>query len=143
MKYPADSTTELEICAFLRDYEKKFNEKDAAALAALCTEDAVQVGPEGPIVGRQAIEQKYAIFFRESNPVEMICTLDQVHVSGDVSWNFGTWSCSVQGEKGPQRLNGYRLDILLRKGDSWKECVSCYNIATTVGANAESDPSVH
>jgi uncharacterized protein (TIGR02246 family) len=143
MKYPADSTTELEICAFLRDYEKKFNEKDAAALAALCTEDAVQVGPEGPIVGRQAIERKYAIFFRESNPVEMICTLDQVHVSGDVSWNFGTWSCSVQEEKGPQRLNGYRLDILLREGDSWKECVSCYNIATTVGANAESDPSVH
>src|SRR5260221_834523 len=113
MKYPADSTTELEICAFLRDYEKKFNEKDAAALAALCTEDAVQVGPEGPIVGRQAIEQKYAIFFRESNPVEMICTLDQVHVSCAVSRNFGPWSCSVQGEERPQRLHGYRLGILL------------------------------
>src|SRR5258708_13066769 len=111
MKYPADSTTELEICAFLRDYEKKFNEKDAAALAALCTEDAVQVGPEGPIVGRQAIEQKYAIFFRESNPVEMICTLDQVHVSRDVSCNFGTWSCSFQGEKPPQRLTASHLHI--------------------------------
>jgi ketosteroid isomerase-like protein len=63
MKYPADSTTELEICAFLRDYEKKFNEKDAAALAALCTEDAVQVGPEGPIVGRQAIAGSLSALF--------------------------------------------------------------------------------
>jgi hypothetical protein len=31
----------------------------------------------------------------------------------------------------------------IRKVSLWKECVSCYNIATTVGANAESDPSVH
>jgi uncharacterized protein (TIGR02246 family) len=129
MRYPADSKTKLEIAAFIRQYEKKFKERDAAALAALCAEDAVQIGPEGSIFGRQAIEQKYETLFQDSYPIEMTCTVDQVSGVGNVSWNFGTWSVTRQGKEGPQQVNGYRLDILLREGDSWKECVSCYNIA--------------
>jgi ketosteroid isomerase-like protein len=53
----ADPKTEQEIHAFIKAYEESFNRHDATALAALCTEDAIQIGPEGPIRGRQAIKK--------------------------------------------------------------------------------------
>ena len=40
------------------------------------------------------------------------------------------WSCTVQGENGPVQASGYRLDVLVREGDAWQECISCYNVAT-------------
>jgi uncharacterized protein (TIGR02246 family) len=126
--HAADSKTEQEIRAFVRAYEEGFNRNDATALAALCTEDAVQIGPEGPICGRLAIEQKYVDLFRQSHPTNMICPIDQVSMLGKVSWNSGAWSCTVQGENGPVSISGYRLDILVREGDDWKESVSCYNV---------------
>jgi uncharacterized protein (TIGR02246 family) len=128
--HAADPKTEQEIRAFIRAYEESFNANDAAALAALCTEDVIQIGPEGPFYGRQAIEKKYVDLFRQSHPANMICTIDQVSVLGNVSWNSGTWSCTAQGENGPVRASGYRLDVLVREGDGWKECISCYNVAT-------------
>jgi uncharacterized protein (TIGR02246 family) len=126
--HAADPKTEQEIRAFIRAFEESFNANDASALAALCTEDAIQIGPEGPICGRQAIEKKYADFFRQSRPANMTCTIDQVSVLGNVSWNSGTWSCTVQGENGLVQASGYRLDVLVREGDAWKECISCYNV---------------
>jgi hypothetical protein len=53
--YASEPETAEEIRAFVREYEEGFNKHDAVALAAPCTEDAVQVSPEGPICGRQAI----------------------------------------------------------------------------------------
>ena len=120
--------TEQEIHAFIRAYEKSFNAHDAGALAAMCTEDAIQIGPEGPICGRQAIEKKYIELFRQSRPANIICTIDQVCVLGNVSWNSGAWTCTVQGAHGPLSASGYRLDLLVREGDAWKECISCYNL---------------
>jgi hypothetical protein len=66
--------------------------------------------------------------FRESHPANIVCSVDQVGVLGDVSWNSGAWSCTVEGENGPVPISGYRLDVLVRQGDDWKECVSCYNV---------------
>lgn len=93
--YAADPKTEQEIRAFIRAYEKSFNANDAPALAALCTEDAVQIGPEGPISGRQAIEKKYVDLFRESHPSNIVCTIDLVGMLGNVSWNSGAWGCTL------------------------------------------------
>ena len=114
MNNAADPKTEQEIRAFVRAYEQSFNRNDATAIAALCTEDAVQIGPEGPICGRLAIEKKYVDIFRESHPANIVCSVDQVGVLGDVSWNSGAWSCTVEGENGPVPNSGYRLDVLVR-----------------------------
>ena len=57
--------------------------------------------------------------------------VEQVYAVGNVSWNYGDWSCTLQGENGPISVSGYRLDILIREGDVWKECMSCYNMAPT------------
>jgi uncharacterized protein (TIGR02246 family) len=130
-KCTADSKTAEEIRAFVRKYEEGFNKHNSAALAALCTDDAVQVSPEGPICGRQAIEKKYVDFFQQSQPTNLKCTVEQVYAVGNVSWNFGGFSFTLQGEDGPLSIKGYRLDILVREGDAWKECISCYNMASS------------
>ncbi len=128
-KYFADPGTVQEIQAFVKEFEEGFNKNDAATLAALCTKEAVQVSPEGPICGRQAIEKKYLAFFRESHPTNIICSVDQVYTAGNVSWNFGDYRFTVEGADGPISVEGYRLDILVRQGQAWKEYVSCYNVA--------------
>jgi uncharacterized protein (TIGR02246 family) len=130
-KCTADPKTADEIRTFVREYEVGFNKHDPAALAALCTEDAVQVSPEGPICGRQAIEKKYEDFFQQLHPTNLKCTVEQVYAVGKVSWNYGDWSCTLQGEDGQISAAGYRLDILIREGDVWRECISCYNKAPT------------
>ena len=123
--YTADPKTAKEIRAFVREFDTRFNKNDPVPVAALCTEDAVQIGPEGPICGRQAIEKKYADLFQRWHPTDIVCTVDQVSAIGNVSWNSGGWSCTLQGENGPLPIKGYRLDILVREGDVWKECISC------------------
>src|SRR5689334_107480 len=97
-KYAADPKTFQEIRAMIRDYEEKFNKNDAVALAELLTEDAVQMTPEGPICGRQAIQKNYADLFEQSHPTNLVCTVDWVNVVGDVLWNSGEWSYTFQGE---------------------------------------------
>jgi hypothetical protein len=49
--------------------DEAFNKNDAAALAALFTEDAVYVVPEGLFCGRQAIEKRYADVFQRRHPI--------------------------------------------------------------------------
>jgi hypothetical protein len=44
---------------------------------------------------------------------------------GNVSWNSGGWTCTLQRENGPLIIKGHRLDVLVREGDVWKECISC------------------
>jgi ketosteroid isomerase-like protein len=83
----------------------------------------------GPICGRQAIEKKYVNFFEQSHPTGLKCSVDQVCAVGHVSWNSGDWSFTLRGENGPYSIKGYRLDILVREGNAWKEYISCYNMA--------------
>jgi Domain of unknown function (DUF4440) len=54
----ADPKTIEQFDEFNKKFDEAFNNNDAAALAAFLTEDAVQVTPEGPIYGREAIEKR-------------------------------------------------------------------------------------
>jgi uncharacterized protein (TIGR02246 family) len=55
----ADPKTIEQFDEFNKKFDEAFNNKDAAAVAAFFTEDAVQVTPEGPIYGRDAIQKWY------------------------------------------------------------------------------------
>jgi hypothetical protein len=63
------------LVAFNKNEDKAYTNNDAAALAALYTEDAIEVTDQGPIYGREAIEKHYADLFK------------QVHLASDRSWN--------------------------------------------------------
>ena len=53
----ADPRTTEKIAAILKAFDEAHMNDDAAAVAALHTHDAVDVTPERPIIGRQAIQK--------------------------------------------------------------------------------------
>jgi uncharacterized protein (TIGR02246 family) len=52
------------------------NNNDAAAMAALYTEDAVFVTDTGPLYGRQAIEKQFAEWFKGAHVSNHIIKVD-------------------------------------------------------------------
>ena len=67
-------------------YDEAFNKNDAAALAALYTEDAVVVTDTGPIYGREAIEKYFADVFKQVHVSNHLGKGDQYspHIIGTV-----------------------------------------------------------
>jgi uncharacterized protein (TIGR02246 family) len=113
-----------QIDAFGNKIAEAFNKNDATAVAALWTEDAVWVTPEGVFSGRQAIEKRYADIFQRWHPTNWIAKRDQVNAIGNAAWRVKEWSCTVQTENGPVQVKGYFSTIFVRDGDAWKIRVS-------------------
>jgi uncharacterized protein (TIGR02246 family) len=93
--------------------------KDAAGLAALYSEDATLITPDGPLLGRAAIQKQYAEDFKlfTLEPAK----LDRVVMIGDtVRLRNGSWSGVFQGPGGPVHVKGYWATTDLRDGDTWK-----------------------
>jgi ketosteroid isomerase-like protein len=96
----------------------KFDEaykQDAAALAALYTQNAVQVwgweSGSGAVSGQQAIEKRYANDLA-SGLTDHVSKLLQVYPVGDeicaiIKYSVGTWK-------------GYTTKIFVRDADTWK-----------------------
>src|SRR3984893_2495086 len=81
----ADPKTIEEFDEFNKNFDEAFNNNDAAAVAAFFTEDAVQVTPEGPIYGREAIEKQFADLFTQIHVSEHINTVDEEWSNGDAT----------------------------------------------------------
>src|ERR1700732_3706260 len=81
----ADPKTIEQFDEFNKKFDEAFNNNDAAALAAFFTEDAVQVTPEGPIYGREAIEKQFADLFTQIHVSEHINTVDEEWSNGDAT----------------------------------------------------------
>jgi ketosteroid isomerase-like protein len=69
-----------------------FTNKDAAAVAALFTEDGVLVAPDGMFSGRQAIEKRYEGTFQRW-PLTLFNDLRDCHLKAidNAVWSFGEW----------------------------------------------------
>jgi uncharacterized protein (TIGR02246 family) len=65
MKDTVDPQIAEQLSALSKTTEEAFNSGDAAALAALYTDDAVLVNDTGPIYGREAIEKCWADVFKQ------------------------------------------------------------------------------
>ena len=134
------NTPDLQIVRQLHAIGKKSDEAfikgDAAALAALCTEDAVLVNDTGTIYGRQAIEKYYADMFQRLHYFSHETTYDPtsphpIGTDGNGIWENGEWSCAIapRGEDcGPHQLRGYFASVKVREGDTWKVQMVIYNL---------------
>ena len=103
--------------------DEAMNNNDAAAAAALFTEDSIFVTPQGPIYGREPIEKHYADLFQKVHFSNHVAKDDQVspHAIGNELWCNGAWSVTYQVKGGdPVQAKGYYSAIDSREGDTWK-----------------------
>jgi ketosteroid isomerase-like protein len=132
----------------LRDKSNEaFENGDAAALAVLYTDDAVEVTNEGPIYGREAIEKHYTDLFKEQHFSNRISKRDQYspHIlgkAGDEEWSTGEWSQTVHGLNwGPEEVKGYWSTICVREGDAWKFRMLTWNMIPASTPTGKTAPS--
>ena len=130
-----DPQTTQKILAIIKAHEEAENNNDGAAIAALYTRDAVFVTPEGPIIGRQAIQKWYTDLYqwwhRPSKNHITKCDGNAAYLmgtDGNELWATGEWSETGQGKNGePIPIKGYWSDIYVREGDDWKIRVHTWN----------------
>ena len=110
-----------------------WNNNDAAAIAALYTEDAVAVTGSGTLYGREAIEKHYADLFQREHFSNYLVKADQysphmIGTWGNHVWASGDWSCTIKGQNfGPVDLKGYWGAIEVREGDTLKTWMRTWN----------------
>jgi uncharacterized protein (TIGR02246 family) len=107
-----------QIEAVLVKFDEAFNKNDAAATAALFTQDAVHVirtWSEGGLAsGQQAIEKRLAVEFA-SSPSNLSHKLLQVYAIGNDICAITEWSLPPVDTKGH-----YEVTIYVREADTWK-----------------------
>jgi ketosteroid isomerase-like protein len=139
----ADPQTTQKILAIGKAYDEGENNNDAAAIAALFTEDAVFVTDRGPVNGRQAIEKWYIDLYQGWHPKNHITKFDGnaphlIGTAGDELWATGEWSDTGQGKTGdPITIRGYWAAIYNREGDVWKLQMLAWNQTPAPAAPAE------
>ena len=110
---------------------------DAKAVAALYTDDAVELPPYTTMVkGRAAIEQYYATQF--SGPAKlqsMALTHLESKESGDIGYDVGTYRQTITDGQHPMNETGKYTVILKRIGGAWKVAYAIYNSDTPPSAN--------
>jgi len=105
-------------------YQNAFNSGDAAALAALYTDDGITL-PEhhAAVQGKAAIQQYFQDMFAQTT-ARMTLTSPDLKINGNVAYETGSYSMTVMpkaaGAK-PMSDNGKYLVVLLKQMDgSWK-----------------------
>jgi len=87
------SVDQMAIQAAVASYVEAFNAKDAAALAAHWSPDAIYTNPLSgeQVVGRAAIEQQFAAIFADDEALKLVATTDSVQfISPGVAIEHGT-----------------------------------------------------
>jgi ketosteroid isomerase-like protein len=133
------------LVALAKKFDDAYNNNDATALAALYTENAVEVTDQGPIYGREAIKKHFADVFQKVHFSNHLITIDQdsphaIGTAGNEMWETGGWGCTinVQGQSGdPIQLKGYHSSIAVREGDAWKKQMITWNVTPAPAVPAQ------
>jgi uncharacterized protein (TIGR02246 family) len=127
-----------EFSALRMKYDDAYSKRDAVALAALFTEDAVCVTPNGLLSGREAIQRWYLDHFQRSDTVHHIFEANQLNAIGNQVLSLGQWWKTVRGQEGPVFTRGYWSALFVREGDAWRIRMLTYNSSpsTTTPAGA-------
>lgn len=105
----------LQAAQEAKEYDEACSKNDASALAALFTEDAVQVVPEGVFYRREAIKKGYAeLVFQHYN--NHVLKVDRVIAVGNELCWMGEWSCNYDGTP----IHGYLSNVAVREDGAWK-----------------------
>jgi ketosteroid isomerase-like protein len=108
-----------QLDALATKYADAVNKNDAAAIAALFTEDGKFVTPAGILSGREAIEKTYQSLFKGGHTSDMVIKSLDLHGAGNLAWAVGQWSDNTG------RGNWGAVDQ--RDGDTWRIRMLTYN----------------
>ena len=119
-KDTVDPQIRQQLEALSKKFDDASNKADAAALAALFTQDAVEVGPDGPVYGREALEKRYSDMFQKWHPTDHLNTIERVYMLGKDTCMIIKWSWGGQ--------KGYVTTINVHDGDNWLVRIATVNI---------------
>ena len=128
-KETVDPQIRQQLDALAKKFDEASNKADAAALAALFTQDAVEVAPEGLVYGRQALEKKYGEMFQKFHPTDHLNTIERVYMLGKDTCMIIKWSWGG--------LKGYVTTINVHKGDNWLFRIATVNVTPPPAAPAQ------
>ena len=105
---------------------------DPKAIAALYTDDAVEMPPNQPMVkGRAAIEQYYTKQFGGSAKLQSFAlTKIESNASGDIGYEVGTYRQTLTDGQHPMNDAGKYTVVMKRTGGAWKVAYAIYNSDT-------------
>jgi uncharacterized protein (TIGR02246 family) len=117
------------IKAVADQYTKASLAGDAKAIAALYTDDAVEMPPnEPPVKGRDAIQQYYEKQFKSGKMSLFTLSHLETRGVGDTGYDVGTYQQSMTPTGGAaMEDSGKYIVILKRSGGNWKVAYAIYN----------------
>jgi ketosteroid isomerase-like protein len=115
-KEVTDPEIRLQLDRIDRKFDEACNRSDAAAVAALFTQNAVDVTPTGVFSGQQAIEKYFEGIFQKWHISGHKNKLDHVYELGSHLCAIGEWSLEATS----QPAGGYWTLVYSRDGDNWK-----------------------
>jgi uncharacterized protein (TIGR02246 family) len=125
------SSTEAAIKQVADAYVKAVLAGDAKTVAALYTDDAVEMPPNEPsLKGRAAIEQYYTKLFSGPAKVgQLTLTHLEARAIGDAGYDVGTYQQSMNppGQTTATTDTGRYVIILKRSQGAWKVAYAIYN----------------
>ena len=134
---PPDTTAEdtQAINAVIKQFVDAINQGDAAAVAALYTEEANLLPPNSPmIVDRKGIQAFWQNGF-DAGVGNLQPTVIELSVSGDMAHEVGTYTLTIQPEEGEAISdNGKYVVIWKRENDTWKLDVEIWNSSVPLPA---------
>jgi len=113
------------------DYAAGMRAGNAAAVAAVFAEDAVEMPPGvSPIRGKAAIESYYRELFRSCRFATFTLSRTESRIAGDVGFLVGTSLLAVSpspGQTPAREESGKYMVVLKRGGGGWKVAYAIYN----------------
>lgn len=139
-----------QILALGKKNDEAWSKSDAAALAALFTDDAIFVTPGTTFSGREAIGKRYQDILQglksklgsdlspEGKHITNVTKNTEMHVlDNNAVWGVGEWSQMIPGPNDTvKEIHGSYGCVTVRVGDSWKNRMLVVNVAPSTAAGA-------
>ena len=119
-------------------FTNAYNQGDAAALAALFTEEAKRLPPNNPMmVGRESIQAIYEASFN-GGVSDLQLTVIDFNVGGNMAHEVGKYTVTIRSEEGEAiSESGKYVRIWKRVNGSWKVDVLIFNSSEPLPAPEE------
>lgn len=125
--YAQDAKTSAE--EFATKWVTAYDAGDAAALAALFTQEGVFNAPSGAVCkGREAIEKAFAGRIKAGWTKEMVSTTEE-GAAGNAIWAAGDYTLLGSGDAAGKQTGGHFGWVLVRDGDAWRIAMLTANVA--------------